>query len=320
MHTVHVSDEFQRIEKLRRRFERDCPEVLIGIGDDAAILVGDGRPQVLSVDVAVEGVHFRRSLLSWEDVGRRATAAALSDLAAMGATPRAALSSLILPPDVDDAALDGIAAGIADTCAEHDAAVVGGNLARGGELSLTTTVVGHAPAVPLARTGARAGDGLYVTGELGAAALGLSWLLSGRDDSGDAAPFVARWRRPEPRVQAGMALSAANAHAAIDVSDGFLQDLEHMCTASGVGAAVDASALPVGEGFAELARELGRDPLDLALTGGEDYELLYAAGEGSPASALGVRVGRFLATPGLELRDAEGRPLRLPERRGFAHF
>jgi len=315
-----VADEFERIESLRECFAHAGADVMLGIGDDAAILAGDARPQVLSVDVAVEGVHFRRDLLSWQDVGRRAAAAALSDLAAMGATPRAALCSLILPADFDDDALRHMAVGIAETCAAHRAAVVGGNLARGGELSLTTTVVGHAPAVPLTREGAREGDGVYVTGELGSAALGLACLLAGHARGADAAPFVARWRRPSARITEGQRLAAAGAHAAIDLSDGFLQDLEHVCAASRVGALIECGALPLREGFDHLAQALGHDGVDLALSGGEDYELLYAAADGSAAAALGTRVGRFREAPGLELRGADGRPLAVPARRGFAHF
>lgn len=334
-------DEFQRIARLRAELAGSDASasgsgVLLGIGDDAAVLARPAGNLVLSVDAAVEGVHFRAGFADWATLGARALAAALSDLAAMGAQPRAALSALVLPPDFGDDQLAELARGQAQAATRHCCPVVGGNLARGSELSITTTVLGEVAGVGLTRAGARPGDAIYVTGVLGAAALGLALLEPGagasegaelRDDAACAA-FVARWRAPVPRLVAGLQLVSC-ASAAIDVSDGLLQDLGHLCEASGVGAVLLADALPQLSGFAALARALGRDPLALMLTGGEDYELVYTlpasepAGRAEPWAAArraGTRIGEITGRDGvIELRDARGAALALPGP-GYRHF
>lgn len=308
-------DERARVAEITRRLARASPEVRIGIGDDAAVLVPTRHGDALSVDANVEGVHFRRSLLSDREIGFRATVAALSDLAAMGATPRALLSALVVPEALDDEALFELVDGIAEAADAYGAHVVGGNLTTGGELSITTTVVGHAPPSPLTRAGARAGDALFVTGTLGGAALGLALLEAGRREP---AMIVARYMRPSARVHEGARLVGV-ATAAIDVSDGLLLDLERLCEASGVGATLRAAAIPREPGLDTHAPPVGRDALTLALTGGDDYELLFTAPPTVALSIAATRIGEVVAAPGVRLLDASGEPLPLPPVHGWGH-
>jgi thiamine-monophosphate kinase len=269
---------------------------------------------VLSVDAQVEGVHFDRGFLSLQQLGARAMASALSDLAAMGAEPRAALVSLICPPALNDDELYAIMDGVGQAQARYGCVVIGGNLARGVQLSITTTVIGAAIGRALTRSGAHAGDGLYVTGTLGSAALGLELLKRGQADRWQ--EHVERWRTPIARVEAGLLAARAGTHAAIDVSDGLLQDLQHVCEASSVGCVVDLPRLPRPRDAA-IERELGVDLERLALSGGEDYELLVAAPE--PPSGDFTRIGTFSAEIGIRLRDGSGVP-RPAEASGFDHF
>jgi thiamine-monophosphate kinase len=312
-------DEFERIAYLRARFE-PRPELrtalLVGIGDDAAVL---GRPQgnlAVSVDAAVQGVHFRPEFGDWACLGGRALVAALSDLAAMGAQPRAAVMALIVTLTLEDAAFVELIRGYAEAADEYRCPVIGGNLSRGTELSITTTVMGELEGTGLTRAGARPGHEIYVTGTLGAAALGLHLLEARTPERGR--PFVERWRKPVARIDEGQSI-ARYASAAIDVSDGALQDLGHICEASGVGAQVDSVAIPMAPGFADLARGLGCDPLELALTGGEDYELIYTLPGGS-SPGPGTRIGRITErSAGIVVRDAKGQSVRLPGH-GYQHF
>lgn len=316
---AHTSSEHERIRALRQRLERKRSDVRIGIGDDAAVLLPDTGSMVLTVDAAVEGVHFERGWASWHDIGRRAYVAAASDLAAMGAKPRVALLALVLPKSVDDEALFAIVDGVAEGADECGAPIVGGNLAAGSELSITTTVVGEIEGEPLTRSGARPGDGVYVTGTIGTAALGAAALRAGRESSELAARFVARWRRPVARLVEGERLREV-ATAAIDVSDGLVQDLDHLCEASGVGAQIDLARLPLDRSHAALAAELGVDPWVVALTGGEDYELLFAAPHGKAVAKLATRIGHFTPRAGeVEILGPNGDRVELPTR-GFDHF
>ncbi len=311
--------EFERIARLRALYAGAHEGVELDTGDDAAILAPG---IVLSVDAAVENVHFRRAWIghgaTWEDIGHRAAVAALSDLAAMGAQPRAMLQALTLPEGTPDELVEGIGRGFARVARAHGAPVIGGNLARGRDVTITTTVVGaKVGGTSLMRAGARVGDALYVTGELGAAALGLAVLETGGRKHADAERFVRRFLAPLPRVAEGLAVLGV-AHAGIDVSDGLVQDVGHLCDASGVGAELEVASLPLARGHAVLAARLGRDPVLLALTGGEDFELVLAAPEGAVIAGA-TRLGRIVAGSGVVARGPDGKPIRLWAG-GFDHF
>jgi len=308
--------EFERIAELTRLFSQTSAAVQLGIGDDAALLRASEFARVLSVDVAVQGVHFDQRFASWQQIGARAFNAALSDLAAMGATPTAALCSLIIPPALPNSDFSQLNAGIAQAALDHACPVIGGNLSSGRELSVTTTVIGELRGRGLYRHAAKAGDAIYVTGPLGSAALGLVLLQQAQEQRGP--EFVQAFRAPRARIAQGLAI-AQHAHAAVDVSDGALQDLGHICAASGLGAELEAKRVPFAPGFEALARALGRDPLSLALLGGEDYELIYTQAADAPAGP-GTYIGRMRDAPGpARVVDERGLPLSL-QGRAYQHF
>jgi thiamine-monophosphate kinase len=322
---VSTSSELARIAALRARFGARTPAVRVGIGDDAAVLElgapGAGM-LVWTVDAQVDGTHFRPELVSWEDIGWRSFMAAASDLAAMGAEPIAALSALVLAPLVDDEALDALARGQAAAAAAVGAPVVGGNLARGTETSITTTLLGRS-ASPVLRTGARAGDLLLLAGPVGLAAVGLALvrehMQSARMQDADTAACVEAWRRPVARIADGRALAGV-AHAAIDVSDGLAHDAWQLAEASGVRIVLDhASVLAAGgEALVAGAAVAGGDPADYALYGGEDYALLAASDRELPGFLQIGRVEAHASGPRVLMTTAHGTaPI---EPRGFDHF
>jgi thiamine-monophosphate kinase len=256
--------------------------LLVPNGDDAVVFAPTDAPLVLSVDSQVEDVHFARKFFPLDVIAGRAFAAAVSDLAAMGATPKGALVAVHLPASYTDSDQDVLFAGLARAAKRWGCPIVGGNVSRAPTLVLTTTVLGTTPR-PLRRSGARPGDCVQVAGTLGAAALGLAAFLRGAEDEAnrDAAlePFRRAFRDPEPKLAAGL-LARGQATAAIDVSDGFVQDLGHLAKASGVTIAldpslVDALAFPLRAGAAAL----GIDGRHAVLHGGEDYALVVTARE-----------------------------------------
>ncbi len=309
--------EAQAIELLERIFRsRSGSRARVGIGDDAAVLdvvVGDAL--VCTVDAQVEGVHFRRDWLSLEDVGWRALASAVSDVAAMGARPVAVLSSLILPPTFSKADLRALGRGQAAAARGLACRVVGGNIARGRELSLTTTVLGEAER-PLLRSGAKAGDEVWLVGSLGLARAGFLLLEAGLASSRRRRAIrrsVDVWRRPQALVSEGRRLAGV-ATAAIDVSDGLGRDAAHLARASRVAIVIDRAAVEktLGPELAIAATALGTTALDLALVGGEDYALLATGPKGKrPRRARVIGVvergrGAWLRTDDRRLELADG--------------
>jgi thiamine-monophosphate kinase len=257
-------------------------DVIVGVGDDAAVIdLGEDRVLVATCDAQVEGVHFRLRTGAPESLGRRALAVNLSDCAAMGAIPRFALISLLAPPDSDTALLDAIYAGLRAEAEAFGVAIVGGNVARNPDrLILDITLLGTGQRQKLLlRSGARAGDAIGVTGAVGTAAAGLliaeDEQLAGQISAEARATVAQALREPSPRVAAGQWLAEHGATAAIDISDGLAADLGHLCAASGVGAQIDAAMLPIAPATREVAGAAGREARDLALFGGEDYELLF---------------------------------------------
>jgi thiamine-monophosphate kinase len=315
-----MDDEFEKIDWLKARFELGglSPEAVIGIGDDAAVFDPGGRPTVLTIDVQVEHTHFRRELLSPADVGWRALVSAASDIVAMAASPLAALCALTLPSNYTDDEFRELIDGIAEAADATGARVIGGNLSRGDALTLSTTVVGVPISEPVSRAGATPGDLLYVTGTLGSAPLGFRILDAQANHVAGAAAFVSRWRRPPCREHLAEPL-ARIATACIDVSDGCVQDLGHLCRASGVGAQIDATTLPLDPGFETACGALGADPVEVALTGGEDYELLFTAPRSKEADSIGTPIGSIVSGSAIVVRGADGEPLSL-RTGGFRHF
>ena len=261
--------------------------VLVGPGDDAAVIQPErGALDVLTTDAQVEEVHFDRRFVPPDAIGHRALAVNLSDLAAMGAAPRAALLSFALPDQLEVAVVDGMMDGLIGLAARHRVAFIGGNMTRSpGPLMIDVTAIGSVkPRRVLTRAGARPGDEIYVTGSIGGAAVGLRLLQDrcGANPSGSPgeperlAPQMEKYLRPEPRVRAGLLLGRNRAATScIDLSDGLADGLRQVAAASGVGVVVDEASIPMADGVAEFHRGLGNDPVCAALAGGDDYELLF---------------------------------------------
>jgi thiamine-monophosphate kinase len=312
-------NEFELIDRFVRSSPKLGEGVVLGIGDDAAVLRAPrGEDLVMTVDAVVEGVHFDRAF-SAEEVGEKALAVNLSDLAAMGARPLWALCALGTPRSERASRLAAVGRGLARCARAYRVALVGGNVTRASELSLTVTVVGAvARGRLITRQGGKPGDRLLVSGTLGDAAAGQ---LAGAPPS-----LVRRQRRPRPRLALGQALAGC-VRAGLDVSDGFLQDLGHLCETDGLGALVRLEALPLSSAYRRLHAR-SRRPFERALSGGEDYELLVAVAPArvGAARALARKVGVPLTavgelTPGGGVRvlDARGR-IYEPELRGHDHL
>jgi thiamine-monophosphate kinase len=321
--------EFGLIGAIRRRARVDRRVWRLGIGDDAAVLRARPRDELVwTTDALVEDVHFRWSTTDARSLGDKSLAVNLSDVGAMGATALGCLLTLGVPADVSPARLEGFVSGFLRRARASRCPLVGGDTVRAPVWMIGVSAVGAvARGRALLRSGARAGDRIMVTGELGGAAAGLALLSASGASTPTERRLVGRQLCPRPPHTAGAALVRGRlARAAIDVSDGLAADLGHVARESGVAARVEVERVPLAPGLARVASRLGLDALELALTGGEDYELLFAApADGPTASAyarkLGCRVteiGVFARGRGVQLTRG-GRPYALGTR-GFAHF
>jgi thiamine-monophosphate kinase len=355
--------EFRLIDRLAGVLGQPTPpELLIGIGDDAAVWrPTPGAVTVATADALVQGVHFDLATTSWADLGWKALAENVSDVAAMGCAPRYALVALALPGDIDPTDVEALYRGMAECADAYRCAVVGGDVVSAPTLIISVTLIGESmpgegetidlPPV-LTRSAARPGDVLAVTGPLGASAAGLRLLestplpnappqggtspspLTGEGEGGgepsDASVLIRAHLRPTPRVTTGQALVQAGIRCAIDVSDGLVADVEHLCERSGVAATIDAARVPV---HPAVQAQFPDDALNLALTGGEDYELVCAGSRENVERARELlqamnesdltTIGEVLSLDGagaaVRVRGAAGETLPLA-RHGYQHF
>ena len=294
--------------------------MVTGIGDDSAVLsFPPGHELLVTTDFTIEKVHFRRDWHPPEFVGRRCLTRGLSDIAAMGGEPRAAFLSLALASDVPQKWVDRFLKGLLDLAEEFKVSLAGGDTAqsaRGGGIQADIVVVGSVPkGKAVLRSGAKAGDQIYVTGELGGSAAALARLA----ESNSAGTKYLRRFSPLPRIAVGQWLRRRGvASAMIDLSDGLSTDLEHICQESRVGAEIEAEAIPRAQGAVGKKRVA----LELALHGGDDYELLFTSAATVPSVVAGVRVtriGQATNSAGMRLIGADGKPRPL-KAGGWEHF
>ena len=333
---MRSSPEFELIAAIRERLAATAvgngSGARIGIGDDAAVTINRPGATAVSVDALVDGVGFRRSWCPPRSIGRKAVGAALSDLAAMGATPAEIYVWLGMPADFGRDDCLELCDGLAELAVQEGAAVLGGDLTASGVLAVCVTAVGHAGSADamIGRSGAEPGYAVCVTGSFGGAAAGLMLLehpelREGLSERVEAA-VTTRQLGPEPRLAAGRALAAGGARAMIDVSDGLGAEAEHLAAASGVGIEIEVDHVPRGEGVSEVADAAGRDPYELIVSGGEDYELLCVIPRGALADcqdaveASGTElheIGRVVTGHAVRLRLPGGRSVPVA---GHDHF
>ncbi|MBI5137882.1 MAG: thiamine-phosphate kinase [Nitrospirae bacterium] len=326
-----MGGEFDFIATIRAGAARASGALRLGIGDDCAVWAPPaGHDQLASTDLLIEGVHFERATTSLADLGHKALAVNLSDIAAMGGTPRYVILGLGMPGD--PSAHAELVNGLLRHAAETGVTLIGGDTcaSRAG-LLISITVLGEVPAGrAIPRGGARPGDAVYVTGTLGDSAAGLALLADAA--LAPAAPWrdalIGRHRRPAARLEWGRLLGGERlASAMIDVSDGLLADLGHILDESGVGAEVAAERVPMSDALRAFGTAMGRDPLALAVGGGEDYELLFTVPpEREAALARHVAAGELAATAigrvtgGGGLRVSRDGAAYVPPRAGYEHF
>jgi thiamine-monophosphate kinase len=293
-----MSGERDLIARLQALLGPPPASVLVGIGDDGAVVERPGGNLVATVDMQVEGIHFDRRWISADALGRRALAVNLSDLAAMGAAPKYALVSLGLSRDTTEAFLEEVYKGLSALAREAGVCVIGGNVSQSPErLVLDVTALGEVRGTGLRRSGAKLGDVLGTTGPLGRSGAGLECLRRlGTEASKRFSEVVSAYFSPQARVPEGLALAAGGATSAIDVSDGLASELHHLARASGVGFSLEGEWAESDGALSRAAHFLGTSARELALFGGGDYELLFTC----PPKAFGNfpfarRLGRVTA-------------------------
>jgi thiamine-monophosphate kinase len=323
---VKVSElgEFGLIDLLAKMAGGGDKRLLIGIGDDAAAWQGDDSIQLASVDSFVEGVHFTPETTPWQEVGWKALAVNLSDIAAMGGIPRYALVALSLPDDSEVEDVAALYSGMLKLAKQYGVTIVGGDISRAPLVAIAITILGSSPTQKiLTRSSAQAGDIVAVTGQLGAAAAGLEVLKGQRrlDPEADTRLKNA-FLHPTPRIAEGLLLVEQRVKTAIDISDGLVADLNQICKASQVGARLEVERVPVEPAVKTAFSERA---LELALSGGEDYELLFTASAEivdkvkKAASCPVTAIGEITAGKGVTLVDKEGNPFKLAKA-GWEHF
>ena len=324
--------ELAIVDSIRKRFRDFRPRALRGIGDDAAVILpSPGSRWLVTTDLLIEGVHFDLKYTPPRDLGGKSLTVNLSDIAAMGGVPRYAFLGLGLPAGLSRNFLNEFFAGWARVARRYETNLVGGDLSRSPAIFIAVTVLGETlPSGFIGRAGARPGDGVFVSGYPGESALGWEFLSRGRRRDPAGRRWIRKHLAPEPRLRLGRELARQKmAHSLMDLSDGLVLDLKRLSKESRVAIEIEADRIKFPAGFAASARKVGRDPLQMALTGGEDYELVFTAPPGKweaverlarklklPLQRIGlVKAGK----PGVKVRGHNGKILPL-SRGGYEHF
>ncbi len=337
--------EFGLIDKIRKSTTRPGPSVLIGIGDDAAVLKIPASASLLATtDMLIEGVHFDLAYTDFYSLGWKSAAANISDIAAMGGIPRFCLTSLGIPPTASVEQISEFYRGLNGLLAAHRTALVGGDTCSSPRgMTACVTLLGEIERKNvISRGGAKPGDRIFVTGTLGDSAAGMELLKSGarsqepgarsresksaiRNPKSAVAQLIQKHLRPEPRVEWGRKLALSRcAHAMIDVSDGLSSDLGHICQQSGTGAVIEAGEIPLSLPLRKNAAYLSKPPLQYALSGGEDYELLFAVPPAKIKKLLSLglpaaEIGEITAARKMLIKDGRGKTSLLVPM-GYNHF
>ncbi len=313
------------VDKTRNSKAVSWQSLLIGIGDDAAAWKEKDAIHLATTDSLVQGTHFDLDITSWEDLGWKAIAVNLSDIAAMGGIPKYALISLALPGELQTECITSLYQGMTQIANQHGVAIVGGNIASANETIITVSLLGSLNSKhPLTRSAAVLGDQIAVTGYLGVSAAGLNMLKRKLRFDAESSYFLTQSHlRPVPRVSEGQTLLRLGVKAAIDVSDGLVADLNHMCEKSKVSARIEKDLLPI---HPAVRANFKTDYVQLALSGGEDYELLFAGSSqlidrvkkaiSCPVTIIGEITG---GVPAVSIIDSAGREIPLQES-GWEHF
>lgn len=329
MKSKKKGDEFSLVRQLHSILESGYPtgkNVLCGIGDDAAWTRSSAKQQVITTDALVEGVHFDRQYMSFEDIGYKSMAVNVSDIAAMGAVPSFAVIALQINPQTPNKNIHALYRGITTACRLYNVQVIGGNISRSSTFSITVTLIGNVPErkKPWLRSDARIGDVIAVTGDLGGSAAGLM-LYHRLEKKYNYA--LQRHSRPNARLDWSQLLQQRNiqVHAAIDISDGLSSDLNHVCIESGCGAQIEAACIPIHSEIKKLGNLIKKDPLMWALHGGEDYELLITMPPKEFIKAKKIlktnihAIGTIVNGTSVVITDPSGNRKTL-EPAGFRHF
>jgi len=326
---MEISDigEFGLINRIRAIFSDVCPNSSsMGIGDDCAVIKVKDRDWLVTTDMLLEGTHFLKNGITPYDLGWKSLAVNLSDIAAMGGTPSATFLSLGIPEWTTVEYMDLFLRGYRDLSEKWSVPLLGGDTTHAagpqGKMAINVGVLGYCPSgLEKKREDARPGDGIYVTGTLGDSSAGLSLILKGEGDRYQA--LVRKHTHPEPRMEEGRLLGGMkDVHAMMDISDGIASDLHHILKASGVTAMIETDKIPVSTELISWCSENGYDPMEKALAGGEDYELLFTASEGTvlPEIINATRIGTITEDSHRKIRYFEnGREIQFSPT-GFDHF
>jgi thiamine-monophosphate kinase len=301
-------------------------QLVIGIGDDAAAWYGDASIQLATTDSFIQDVHFSLDVASWEDLGWKAMASNLSDIAAMGGVPRYALVSLAIPPHTEVEDVTALYQGMIKLAQQFEVAIIGGDTTSAPLVAITITILGSARDRDkhiLTRSAAQPGEQVAVTGYLGAAAAGLEMLTKQLQFDPEATALLKRaFLHPYPRLTEGQLLIERGVKTAIDISDGLIADLNQVCKSSQVGARIEIDHLPIQPW---VKANFGQKSIELALSGGEDYELLFTAGAEvidkvrRAASCPITVIGEIIADSKITVVDSQGNPFN-PSKAGWEHF